>query len=1646
MRTLFFTGCLILLMIDSFGQNGNEWIKFNQFYFKIPIAKDGLYRLTYNNLQTAGFPVDGIDPRRLQLYHRGVEQAIYVEGEGDATFNASDFIEFYGRKNDGTMDEELYQPASAQPHKYYNLYSDTTSYFLTFNPAAIFGKRMTSFSEVNVTNKPKETYHFDEKLLVINESYSTGQVFVDYLQNTYFDNSEGFCSAEIRQNTFTDFLLTDISFVNGSQGAPQLELLLMARGPMPHEAEIYVGKNVSELRLLTTNDFYGYSTSKINQAITTADIGSDGKMVIRVKANGIGGGSDRFSLAYAKLTYAQQFNEAGVNEKVFQLAVNPLNKSYIEIQNPSPGSRLYDITDPANVSIIGTTSTTTLNAIIPGTSASRKIFATANVMLPASIKQATFRQIFPDEHNYIIISNKVLMKSALGYDDPVKAYGGYRASTEGGGYDTLVVDINMLYNQFNYGEKSPLAIYHFMRFLCAMHRPDYLFIIGKGLTVDYKYYRTPPPPTNTTFKDYKDLVPTAGMPPSDMFYTVGLSGTSFEPAVPTGRITASTPTDVAAYLNKIKEMEALPFNAMWRKNVLHLSGGIHEGEPETFREYMNDFQEIAEGYHLGGKVKAIPKRSTDIQLINISEEVNKGVNLVTFFGHSSPSTIDFDIGFATDPILGYNNPGKYPTLLMNGCNAGAFFLNGKLFGEDWINASNRGAVGFIAHSSYGLVSLLKSYSDIFYSVGYGDSTFIHKGLGDIQKEVATRFIETMGASIPNITQVQQMILLGDPSVKLFGANKADYEINENNVYIESFNGAPISALTDSFALNIIVRNFGQAKEDSLLVEVTRTFNDNSTETFHKLFPPVKYSDTLVFTIYKEHIKGFGNNSFAVKVDSDDVIAELNENNNATSKNLLIPLNGTKNLFPYDYAIVNDTQQKLVFQSTDLLSGQREFLVEVDTIDSFTSQFKTQFTASGSVLVNQVVNLTSKDSLAYYWRTKLKDPLPGESTSWTTSSFTYINSGLEGWAQVHFPQYLKNESIGLVKDATFREFKFEETETDISIKTFGSTNATSYTQVSVKINTAEYNLFTQGGGCRTNTFNLLAFNKTSTVPYPAIPYTFSDPRSCGREPQVILNFLVSEMETGSNDLIQSITDIVEGDSVVLFSIGNAGYSTWTSNVKNKFGELGISLAQLSSLQDGEPVIIYGKKGTAPGTAKIFKTSSIPATAQQLQVDKTITGRYTSGKMNSVVIGPAQTWTQFIRRIKDKGATDEFGFDITGIKVNGEEALLQSDVTTDFDLSGINAADYPFLRLSFSAEDDINLTPVQLKKWFVIYEPMAEGILVYKGPRDQQNLIEGQVWSNTYGFVNITDKDFSGPLKVNVEVFNQTERSLEESSFEITAPAPGDTTKFDVTVNTVSKSGLNDVNVFVNPHILPEQYYDNNTLQLPDYLKVQGDVYSPVLDVTVDGRYLVNGDFVSPNPLIVVEMWDENKIVLKTDTTGVNIYLKYPCEDGDCDFERIKFFQDIVKWYPATSTGNFRVELNPQSLPEGDYALRIEAKDVRGNATGEDPYEVNFVVRFDQSVVTIKPYPNPSADKFFFGFTLSGAEAPDHLTLQIVTVDGKVLQELQQDKAFFHIGTNVFRWDGTDFQGNAQPDGVYIYRSILTFGGKEIRTNGKLVLIR
>ena len=116
-EVLFSLGVFIstLASAQSFG---NEWIDYSQKYYEIKVAENGIYRISFANLISAGIPVNSIDPRAFQVFGRGKQVAIFIQGELDNSFDPSDYIEFYAEKNDGWLDEELYKGSSNHPNPF----------------------------------------------------------------------------------------------------------------------------------------------------------------------------------------------------------------------------------------------------------------------------------------------------------------------------------------------------------------------------------------------------------------------------------------------------------------------------------------------------------------------------------------------------------------------------------------------------------------------------------------------------------------------------------------------------------------------------------------------------------------------------------------------------------------------------------------------------------------------------------------------------------------------------------------------------------------------------------------------------------------------------------------------------------------------------------------------------------------------------------------------------------------------------------------------------------------------------------------------------------------------------------------------------------------------------------------------------------------------------------------------------------------------------------------------------------------------------------------------------------------------------------------------------------------------------------------
>ncbi|HSD83921.1 MAG TPA: C25 family peptidase propeptide domain-containing protein, partial [Anaerolineae bacterium] len=71
--------------------------------YKIVVDQDGLYRVTYNDLVSAGLVMTSFDPRNLQLTNQGLTVAVEIVGEADGGFDPDDYLLFYGQRLRGDL-------------------------------------------------------------------------------------------------------------------------------------------------------------------------------------------------------------------------------------------------------------------------------------------------------------------------------------------------------------------------------------------------------------------------------------------------------------------------------------------------------------------------------------------------------------------------------------------------------------------------------------------------------------------------------------------------------------------------------------------------------------------------------------------------------------------------------------------------------------------------------------------------------------------------------------------------------------------------------------------------------------------------------------------------------------------------------------------------------------------------------------------------------------------------------------------------------------------------------------------------------------------------------------------------------------------------------------------------------------------------------------------------------------------------------------------------------------------------------------------------------------------------------------------------------------------------------------------------------
>lgn len=1630
---------------------GNEWINFDQSYFKIRVAEDGVYRVPYETLVAVGIPAGELNPQQFRLFRNGLETPLYTSA--DAGMGPGDYLEFVGFKNRAELDRFLFADPDGQLlNPEYSLFNDTAAYFLTWATSPSADRYIDTENNLDNLPAPEQWFWYDLKRIFTNAFIQ--KINGDGVSESAFEAGEGFATGHTASQEIS---LKPEQVFPAAENAV-FSLRFASSHGASHQMTVTAGNTV-----IAQNTFSGVRLLQITHEKPAAQLSA----TEIVKISGAAPNNDRYAVANVGLRYPRSFNFGG--QPAFFFEVGPGPDTYLEIANFDYAGGplvLYDLTNrrriipavqDAKVKIRLAPSAETRHLVLINIS---KALKSVNHLEPVR-----FIDYSNANADYLIISHEALFQDGQGQNE-VQAYADYRASAAGGSFRPLIAEVGQLYDQFGYGiDRHVIAIRNFVHFIHKKWNGlRYTLIIGKGR--EYGQVRRPDQlsnPVNASF-----YVPTFGSPGSDALMIASPGRQA--PLAPIGRIPAASARDIRWYLNKVKAYEAIPDEAAgraWRKEVIHLGGGGNPGEQQVIRNALKQMELLLSGNAYGANVFSFYKTSPDpiqqSQAEQISARINSGAGMVTFFGHSGTGGFDFSID---DPVT-YRNKDKYPVMFSLGCLSGQMHSEIVSVGEDFVFQEDKGAIAFFATVGFGYIHTLNLFARKYYDLIGGE--LYGQGIGDVLRRCIISYENNQ--DLPTRTMVQQFALNGDPALKVMPFAAPDYLPLTETVRFLPDN---ITAQTDSLELTFHIRNLGKGIADSILVEVDRQFPDGvRVQSVRRKIAAPFYESEFRLKIPVRGDRAIGQNRFFVRIDADNQVNELPaptaETNNELSDDLgekgigvYIFANSVTALSPPKLGIAGAPDLTLLASTANPFVPEQKYLVELDTTERFNSpQLLRKEIVQRGGLIKWQPPVSWVDSTVYYWRISA-DTIDGQGYRWSNSSFLYLTGERYGWNQSHFYQFRETQNTNIELSENRRGFKFLDDVKSIRVK-----NGV-YPDVwpEVAINNDPYIYLPWDNPIKGGLYICVLDSIT------ADPWINPPPGLYGSHISPWAYWAAFPYSTqtpeGRNLAIQFLRDIVpSGNYVVIYTVQYANTHYEPEEWAQDSVDLGTNLFQIleaqgasairqTAAQGANPYLLFYKKDDP--SFPVFEKLAEPG--EEILEVFSIAGLWDEGMVRSPMIGPASSWSELRWRVENTGPTDEWGLNLYAIRADSTRQMVISQWTgADTSLQWLDAVEFPYLQLEYQAKDTFLRSAPHLPYWRVYYEGIPEaalnphaGLVFNKDTLQQGERLELRVAVENispYPMDSLLVKYLISDVAGNNELFNRRYRPL---------PA-GDTLMATFGMNVRPFQGQKNMIVEANPDDdQPELTHFNNLGRL-DFL-VQKDARNPLLEVTFDGTRILDGDLVSARPHIVIHMEDENPYLPLADTALFKILIQPP---GQGDVRPVYFDAGGLVFLPASGTRNrASVEWTPEFSESGIYTLIVQGKDVTGNQSGRLDYKVSFEVITESRISHIFNYPNPFSTSTQFVYTLTGSEPPAWFMIQILTVSGRVVRTITQEEIGpLKIGVHRtdFTWDGTDEFGDRLANGVYLYRVVAKdssgkdFGRFENGTDGffsngfgKLVILR
>ena len=1431
---LIFSILLSIIFLATNGQSyNNEWIDYSKTYYKFKVINEKVHRINFSVLQTAGLST--VPAENFQLFRNGEQVPLYVTTP-TGPLVSGDFIEFLGNPNDGAADAIMYDEQTEQQNKKYSVVNDTATYYLTTNDLTFLNERYNTLFNNVVGNTLPADVNFTYTASLF-EKVQMNKGFANFLgvplyKSTY-DVGEGWMSDFIySNNTYT---ATFGNLYADPLATTQPVLKVAYNGNNLNQRTVGFSVNGTTLGTQACDYYFGntYEMAFSNSLLTAnTTVGTTNNCLLSA--------NDRVAVATQQITYKRLFNFGGSSYFPFTLSANSQG-NYIEITNFNDGGTLpilYNVSN--NTRYFPVITGSTLKFALPAGGMRKFVLvsqAPSDIVNITSLSPITFTNYLNPslQGNFVILTSKQLHTNVA--TNAVEQYKAYRSSPAGGSHVVTIIDVEDLYDQFSYGiDRHPMAIRNYLRYAKASFStpPANILIIGHGTA--YDDYRNN---INQPYAQQLNMVPTYGTPASDNMLATPI-GSNIQ-NMPIGRLGAINQGEVLNYLTKIKQYELVQAdtnftvaNKAWMRNASFVAGSSELSLQEELDSLQKKYRNYWKNGSSGGKGYIFTRTTLDGQapLSNtfMNGLWNGGQSMLEYFGHSSATTLEYNLD---NPNV-YTNVGKYPIMVINGCLAGDYFnydpnrittSNNISISEKYTFANQRGCVGFIASTNFGVVSYLDYYNNEFYkcvtNTNYGET------IGQIMKKSNENMIYNVTNDFFSQFHAQQILLQGDPSIKVnVNYPKPDYAVENSTVTILP---STVSIADTSFTLKVQYYNLAKATNDSMTITVKREFPNGTIATIYSKKVRAIATDTVLsYNFSINPLTHRGINKVYVKLDADNAVDEMSETNNEVLKNITILENEVRPIHPYNYAIVSSMPVTLQASTVNPLAPSRNYIMEIDTTQLFNSvskQTQTVEQVGGQISYAPIGGLLNNKT--YYWRVKEVGSMPIDN--WKNFSFTYINGSSYGFNQGHYFQHLESNFNGLTLSSNTRLFNFDSSKLNISIRNgVWPTACTEEGQATISVNQDPY----IRGICIANHISFNVFSPVTGLPWynanVGQPGQYGSDEACGLGREWNFSYDINTA-VGRKKAMDFIDMVPAGFNIVIRNTSKKPW--WFGTPQDKYiadwkadtaingsGNslyhklYNIGCTQIDSFTKDRAYIFALKKGDSPTkTKQVMSEGDVDRIS--FATDFTIPA--TTASITSPLFGPAKSWQEVHWRgtSSETPSSDQQTVTVIGVDANGVETNIMTLAQNQLDqnISGINATQYPYLKLKLITTDTATATPWQLDYWRLNYEPVPEGAVA---PNLMLNIKDTFLYNEAVGiqfaFKNLSNANFDS-LSLKVVLIDSNNVTFTYILPKQNVLVNGDVLQISELLPITNREGNYSMFISVNPdYEQPEQFLFNNSI--------------------------------------------------------------------------------------------------------------------------------------------------------------------------------------------------------------------------------------------